>query len=65
LLNRSLSEVEPGSTAVDSMLVAVMEEPVSKPSPPKVNWQPISALPLIASLIDGLLDEVERQYENP
>jgi hypothetical protein len=37
---------------------------VSKPSPPKVNWQPISALPLIASLIDGLLDEAEQQYEN-
>jgi len=36
---------------------------VSEQSPPKVNWQPISALPLIASLIDGLLDEAEQQYE--
>ena len=32
--------------------------------PPKVNWQPISALPLIGSMIDGLLDEVEQQYAN-
>jgi hypothetical protein len=32
--------------------------------PPKVNWQPISALPLIASMIDGLLDEVEKQNAN-
>lgn len=30
----------------------------------KVSWQPISALPLIASMIDGLLDEVEKQYTN-
>ncbi|MBV8054328.1 MAG: hypothetical protein JO071_03705 [Deltaproteobacteria bacterium] len=30
---------------------------------PKVNWQPISALPLIGSMIDGLLDEAEQQYE--
>lgn len=30
----------------------------------KINWQPISALPLIASMIDGLLDEVEKQHEN-
>ena len=30
----------------------------------KVNWQPISALPLIASMIDGLLDEVEKQFAN-
>jgi len=37
---------------------------VSEQSTPKVNWQPISALPLIASLIDGLLDEAEQQYEN-
>jgi hypothetical protein len=29
-----------------------------------VNWQSISALPLISSMIDGLLDEVERQYRN-
>jgi hypothetical protein len=49
---------------MDSILVAATEEPVSKPSPPKVNWQPISALPLIASMIDGLLDEAEQQYEN-
>jgi hypothetical protein len=37
---------------------------VSKQSPPQVNWQPISALPLIASMIDGLLEEAEQQYEN-
>jgi hypothetical protein len=37
---------------------------VSEQSPPKVNWQPISALPLIGSMIDGLLDEVEKQYGN-
>jgi hypothetical protein len=37
---------------------------VSIQSRPKVNWQPISALPLIGSMIDGLLDEVEQQYEN-
>lgn len=30
----------------------------------KVNWQPISALPPIASMIDGLLDEVEKQFAN-
>jgi hypothetical protein len=30
----------------------------------KIHWQPLSALPLIASMIDGLLDEVERQNEN-
>ena len=50
-------------TSVDSILVAIIGEPVSEQSPPKVNWQPISALPLIASLIDGLLDEAEQQYE--
>lgn len=33
-------------------------------STPKVNWQPISALPLIGSMIDGLLDEVEKQNAN-
>lgn len=33
-------------------------------SQPKINWQPINALPLIASLIAGLLDEVEKQYAN-
>lgn len=26
------------------------------------NWQPISALPRIASLIDGMLHETEKQY---
>ena len=30
----------------------------------EVNWQPISALPLIGSMIDSLLDEVEKQYAN-
>ena len=30
----------------------------------RVHWQPISALPLIGSMIDGLLDEVEKQYAN-
>lgn len=33
-------------------------------STPKVSWQPISALPLIGSMIDGLLDEVEQQNAN-
>lgn len=37
---------------------------MSEQSPPKINWQPIRALPLIGSMIDGLLDEVEQQYEN-
>jgi hypothetical protein len=37
---------------------------VSENSPPKVTWQPISALPLIGSMIDGLLDEVEKQFAN-
>lgn len=35
--------------------------PVSEKS---VSWQPISALPLIGSTIDGLRDEVEKQYAN-
>jgi hypothetical protein len=30
----------------------------------RVNWQPISALRLIGSMIDGLLDEVEKHYAN-
>jgi hypothetical protein len=34
---------------------------MSENSPPKVTWQPISALPLLASMIDGLLDEVKKQ----
>jgi hypothetical protein len=29
-----------------------------------MNWQPISALPVIGSMIDGLLDEAEQQYGN-
>jgi hypothetical protein len=33
-------------------------------SEPRVHWQPISALPMIASMIDGLLDEVEKQHGN-
>ena len=37
---------------------------MSEQSRPKVNWQPISALPLIGSMIDGLLDEAEQQYED-
>jgi hypothetical protein len=36
---------------------------VSEQSRPKVNWQPISALSLIGSMVDGLLDEAEQQYE--
>jgi hypothetical protein len=44
--------------------VAATEEPVSKQSAPKVNWQPISALPLLGSMIDGLLYEAEQQYGN-
>ncbi|HEY4045383.1 MAG TPA: hypothetical protein VGM27_00845 [Acidobacteriaceae bacterium] len=34
------------------------------PFPPQINWQPIDSLPLIGSMVDGLLDEVERQYSN-
>ena len=30
----------------------------------RVHWQPISALSLMGSMIDGLLDEVEKQYAN-
>ena len=37
---------------------------MSEKFPPKVNWQPISTLPLIGSMIDGLLGEVEQQYGN-
>jgi hypothetical protein len=37
---------------------------VSETSQPHVNWQPISALPLIGSMIDGLRDEAEQQYTN-
>ena len=37
---------------------------MSEQSPPTINWQPISALPLLGSMIDGLLDEVEQQYAN-
>jgi hypothetical protein len=37
---------------------------VPEKSQPKINWQPISALSLIASMLDGLLDEVEKQYAN-
>lgn len=32
------------------------------PLPPQTNWQPVESLPLIGSMIDGLLDEAERQY---
>ncbi len=34
------------------------------PFPPQITWQPIESLPLIGSMIDGLLDEAERQYAN-
>jgi hypothetical protein len=34
------------------------------PFPSQINWQPIESLPLIGSMIDGLLDEAERQYAN-
>ena len=30
----------------------------------KINWQPIGALPLIGSMIDGLMDELEKQIAN-
>jgi hypothetical protein len=30
----------------------------------RVQWQPISALPLIGSMIDDFLDEVEKQHAN-
>jgi hypothetical protein len=59
-----LDRVELRLAAVDSILVAVTEELVSEQSRSKVNWQPISALALIASMIDGLLDEAEQQYRN-
>ena len=29
---------------------------------PQIHWQPISALPVVGSMIDGLRDEVEQQY---
>lgn len=32
--------------------------------PPQIKWQPIGSLPLIGSMVDGLLDEAERQYVN-
>lgn len=31
-------------------------------SKPAVNWQPLSTLPLIASMIDGMLEDAEQQY---
>lgn len=34
------------------------------PFPPEINWQPVESLPLIGSMVDGLLDEAERQYVN-
>lgn len=34
------------------------------PFPSQINWQPIESLPLIGSMVDGLLDEAERQYAN-
>jgi hypothetical protein len=37
---------------------------VPKKSRSTVNWQPIGALPLVGSMIDGLLDEAEKQYAN-
>jgi hypothetical protein len=37
---------------------------VSEQSRPKVNWQPVRALPLIGSMIDSLLDKAEPQYKN-
>ena len=33
-----------------------------KPFKPEINWQPIESLPLIGSMVDGLLDEAERQH---
>lgn len=30
----------------------------------QINWQPVESLPLIGSMVDGLLDEAERQYVN-
>lgn len=35
-----------------------------EPFPPQINWQPVESLPLIGSMVDGLLDEAERQYVN-
>jgi len=33
-----------------------------RPFKPEINWQPIESLPLIGSMVDGLLDEAERQH---
>jgi len=37
---------------------------VPTPFPSQINWQLIESLPLIGSMVDGLLDEAERQYAN-
>ncbi len=34
------------------------------PEKPTPNWHPISALPLIASLLDGQLKDIEKQYQS-
>ena len=34
---------------------------MSEKSQPQVNWQPISALALIGSVIDGMFDDLEKQ----
>ncbi len=37
---------------------------MSKQVPRQVNWQPISSLPFIASMIDGMAGEAEQQHAN-
>jgi hypothetical protein len=32
-------------------------------SRPEPNWQPISQLPLLASMVDGILENTEEQYQ--
>ena len=34
---------------------------MSQKSQPQVNWQPISALALIGSMIDGMFDDLDKQ----
>jgi hypothetical protein len=45
----------------DPVLTEAAEVIVSQKSQPHVNWQPISALALIGSMIDGMLDDLEKQ----
>jgi hypothetical protein len=64
LLDRGFGKLSPVQRPWIHILIAAAEKPVPEQSTRKVNWQSISALPLISSMIDGLLDEVEQQYRN-